>query len=398
MISIGDSIQSSTFRKVVKQNQTSVSSQKVRTVITVKVTKTDFDPVEGVIRVSGQNVAKNRSISLGSFHTSEIEVNRKFTLTKNCWDYITLQRLKKCCDIKQKARLAAVVMEKGLANVCLITNNLTLVRATIEKSFPKKRGNYSSSSHKEAKEKFFKQILSAILRHIDISVVKCIILASPGFLNQELRDYIIVEVSKFKSSGSLVTSSKDTDLNPNDQMKFLSNKISVFLLAHSSTGQLQSLEEVLASPKVLAKIDDVAALLEVNTLNKFFEILRTNADQAVYSLKYVLYCLEESTVETLLISDSLFRSNDLKDRRFYVDLVEKCQVQRQCKVVIFSSMHVTGKKLDAMTGIAAILRYSIPDLDDLVEPNQVEQENFQTEMTPEILDLTTEEKNLEVYF
>jgi hypothetical protein len=31
-------------------------------------------------------------------------------------------------------------------------------------------------------EKFYDQIMQAILRHIDFSIVKCVVLASPGFV------------------------------------------------------------------------------------------------------------------------------------------------------------------------------------------------------------------------
>ena len=43
------------------------------------------------------------------------------------------------CDPTQHADLAAVVMQEGLAHVCLITPNMTLLRAKIETTIPRKR-------------------------------------------------------------------------------------------------------------------------------------------------------------------------------------------------------------------------------------------------------------------
>ncbi len=37
------------------------------------------------------------------------------------------------------------------------------------------------------------------------------------------------------------------------------------------------------------------------------------------------------------------------------------------KVHKFSTMHTTGEKIDGLTGMAAILRYPFPDLDELAE-------------------------------
>lgn len=43
------------------------------------------------------------------------------------------------CDPTQHADLAAIVMQEGLAHVCLITSNMTLVRAKLETNIPRKR-------------------------------------------------------------------------------------------------------------------------------------------------------------------------------------------------------------------------------------------------------------------
>ena len=43
------------------------------------------------------------------------------------------------CDPTKHADLAAVVMQEGLAHLCLITSNMTLVRAKIETNIPRKR-------------------------------------------------------------------------------------------------------------------------------------------------------------------------------------------------------------------------------------------------------------------
>lgn len=43
------------------------------------------------------------------------------------------------CDPTQTADLAAVVMQEGIAHVCLVTSSMTLVRAKIETNIPRKR-------------------------------------------------------------------------------------------------------------------------------------------------------------------------------------------------------------------------------------------------------------------
>lgn len=69
-------------------------------------------------------------------------------------------------------------------------------------------------------------------------------------------------------------------------------------------------------------------------------------------------------VETLLISDKLFRSKDIEKRKYYVRLHDR-GLKEGLKVVVFSSMSPSGIRLSNMTGIAAILRFVLPGLDDI---------------------------------
>ena len=82
------------------------------------------------------------------------ESNRKFTLVKREWDSVALERIEMATDPSKSADLAAVVMQDGLANLCLVTNSLTLVRAKIDINLPRKRrGN--TQQHEKAMHKFY---------------------------------------------------------------------------------------------------------------------------------------------------------------------------------------------------------------------------------------------------
>lgn len=47
--------------------------------------------------------------------------------------------LEQACDPSQKADVAAVVMQEGLANLVLVTPAMTLLRAKVEVTIPRKR-------------------------------------------------------------------------------------------------------------------------------------------------------------------------------------------------------------------------------------------------------------------
>mgnify|MGYP000864595602 CR=1 FL=1 len=57
---------------------------------------------------------------------------------------------------------------------------------------------------------------------------------------------------------------------------------------------------------------------ESQELEKFFETLRTEDDKVCYGLNSVKFALENMAVDTLLVSDHLFRSKNTGVRREYV--------------------------------------------------------------------------------
>ena len=64
-------------------------------------------------------------------------------------------------------------------------------------------------------------------------------------------------------------------------------------------------------------------------------------------------------VETLLISDKLFRAKDVEKRKFYVNMHDHAK-RDGLQVVVFGSTSAAGTRLNDLTGIAAILRFEMP--------------------------------------
>jgi protein pelota len=86
----------------------------------------------------------------------------------------------------------------------------------------------------------------------------------------------------------------------------LDNK-SKFMLVHASSGFKHSLKEVLQDTAVAAKMSDTKAAGEVKRLEAFYTMLQHEPARAFYGKKHVQKAVEAQAVETLLISDNLFR-------------------------------------------------------------------------------------------
>ena len=70
-------------------------------------------------------------------------------------------------------------------------------------------------------------------------------------------------------------------------------------------------------------------------------MMDTDPDRAYYGLPHVLKANEELVIDSLMITDELFRSSDIASRKVYVRLVESVK-ENGGTVYVFSSLHGTS--------------------------------------------------------
>uniref|UniRef100_A0A6N2NKJ6 Protein pelota homolog n=1 Tax=Salix viminalis TaxID=40686 RepID=A0A6N2NKJ6_SALVM len=358
LIANGDSVMAVTVRKVLRETATGRDAERVKLKLEIKVEHNsqcsvyvfipfkaiEYDKVGSVLRIRGKNVLENEHVKIGAFHTLEIELHRPFVLRKELWDWLALDVLKQASDPAASADLAVVLMQEGLAHILLVGRSMTTTRAKIETSIPRKHGP-AIAGYEAALNKFFEHVLQAFLKHVDFNVVRCAVIASPGFTKDQFHRHLLLEAER-------------RQLRP-----IIENK-SHIVLVHTSSGYKHSLREVLDAPNVMNMIKDTKAAQEVRVLKDFFDMLSNDPDRACYGPKHVEVAHERMAVQTLLITDELFRNADIPMRKKYVNLVNSVKSSGGT-VHIFSSMHVSGEQLAQLTGVAAILRFPLPELEDL---------------------------------
>lgn len=345
LIGVGDSVQASTVRKVLREVASGGrDAERVKLKLEIKVEAVDYDKEGSVLRIRGKNILENEHVKIGQFHTLEIEPHRPFVLRKDVWDSMARDILRQACDPSASADLAVVMMQEGLAHLLLIGNSITLTRARIETAIPRKHGP-AIAGYESALKKFFENVLQALLKHIDFKIVRCLVIASPGFTKDQFRDYILLEAER-------------------RQLRQIIENKSRIILAHSTSGYKHSLKEVLDTPNVMALIKDTKAAQEVRVLKEFFDMLTNDADRACYGPKHVEVAHDRMAIQTLLITDALIRDSDIPTRKKYVKLIDSVKSSGG-NVHVFSTMHVSGEQVAQLTGIAAILRFPLPELEDI---------------------------------
>ena len=351
LIREGDLLRASALRRVVNETATgSTSSKRVHMNLVITVTGLDFDMQASQLHVSGRTVEEIQYMKVGSYHTLDLELNRNFTLEKkDGWDSVARGLVREACDPTKSAEVWAVVMQEGMANIAILTGQRTVHRQKIEIAVPKKRGTGRQADHDKALEKFFQTTLDTLLRQIDISESKPILLASPGFTAQGFLKHAMDFASR---TGNKALMTQKTN----------------FIVAHSASGYMHALDEALKSPEVMVKLKDTKYARESKLMDDFKSMLRKDDGRAWYGPKEVEQAVEKGAVGrgggVLLIIDTLFRAQDVKDRRRWVRLVDRVREVEGGEVRILSGTHDSGKQLEALGGIAAILTFPLEDLEE----------------------------------
>lgn len=326
----------------------------------IQVISREFDMKDEFLRYKGSTVEDdtgktNHNIAAGKFISYTISYAFAFTLVKKNFDDYARKLLHQACNPEAKADTAAIVLQEGVAHVCILTASSTILKQKIEYSLPKKKTATDIMKFDEKTEKFYRAIYTSMKKNYDFSKLKMILLCSPGFYAKTLFEKILKYAAE----------EQDKDILDNESM---------FLVAHSSTGYLQGITEVLKDPAYASQLQDTKYSREAHIMDDFMKHLNDDDYKAWYGEQEVFKAAELGAVDELLITDILARSPDLAQRRKYMDLMKSVE-STGGRSIVFSTLHISGEELDRLTGIACILQYPIPDLDEDLDYDEEEDEN-----------------------
>ena len=360
LVYVGDIVTALAVRKVQHESKTgSVDSQRVKLNLAISVEKIDFDPAGEEVRLSGLVRNECEGVRLGSRHTLTLECHRQFVLRKEEWDSVSLARLKDAAaDPDTRADLWAILMREGFAQLCHVTGGMTIVKAKLEAHIPTKGDPRVLLGAKTTRQKWFEQLLSAVMRHVNFNHLRCMVLAGPGFTKDSFWEWMVATAAK-------------------REMRVLNQSKPKWIVTHASSAYKHALKELFRDPAIAARVADTRAGGEVAALSEFLQTMSKSPDSVTYGLRHVQAAMEQQAISKLLLVDSLFRSQNVQRRAEYVALSDGCK-DAGAKVLIFSDQHPSGVQLTQMSGVAAILRFPLP-LEDLEEDESDESSESEIE-------------------
>ncbi|SCW02601.1 LAFE_0F10176g1_1 [Lachancea fermentati] len=338
------------FKKMIT-SKADESSKKTTDLVRLrlKIISSDFEPQHEFLRYKGVTTVDdsgkaNIDVPIGKFFSFTVDYKYPFTLIKEDFNSYVSKLLNDSCNVEGRSDIAAVVLQEGISHICLLSSFTTILKNKVEYSLPKKKRSTDIAKFDEKTEKFYKATYNSMKRHFDFDKLKLIILCSPGFYAKTLFEKVLEYAQA-------------------EQEKTILNNRSKFLVAHCSTGYLQGIDEVLKNPAYASKLQDAKNSKEALVMDTFLTHLNEDDYKAWYGEAEVTKASAMGAIDTLLITDSLLRADDVNIRKKSLELVKEVEATGG-KVFVFSSLHNSGEELEKLTGLACILKFPVPDLDE----------------------------------
>ncbi|KAJ1378334.1 Translation release factor pelota [Sesbania bispinosa] len=350
LISPGDVVTAETTRKVHLESSTkSTTASRVKLTLHLKVTCRDFHKDSSTLRVQGRNLDANQYVAAGSFHTFTLETNKPFELRKKLWGPQAIEALNESTENSTSsvsnssdADVAVVLLQQHQAEIYLLGKGVTTRCSKIENSSSQPARSKANSANV-----FYREVFSAFVKHVDFDVVKNVVIASDATRNkEEFRRFLLSEAKRLR-------------------MKWIEeNKSRIVVVGSGGKNNKGDLGEILGDSAVMNVIKDSKVGMEIRAFRDLWDMVSKNSDLACYGPKNVESANEMRAIETLLITDELYRNEEIGTRQRYAGLV-KAVKENGGKALVYSSMHVSAPQLAQLTGVAAILRFPLPDLEDM---------------------------------
>lgn len=321
IIEEGDLVRGKTTRKIKFGGEENGSVSRVTITVMVEAENIEFSSSGTALRINGKIREGPEDIPRGSYHTISLEEGNEFTLTKVQWLEYQKQKLEEAAE--RKFNYLICIFDREEAFIALTKHHNYEVLVKLAGEVPKKGKNI------EVKKDFQEEIIKALEMYNERYKPENIILASPAFYKEDL--YKKISSSELKRKIVLATCSDVSE---------------------------SSLNEVIKRPELAQALKNSRAREEQLIVEKLlFEINKNNL--AIYGWKEVGKAAEAGAVSELLITTDFIQQQKLKGVYKQLDTLMKLVDDQQGKIHLLSSEWESGKKINGLGGIAALLRYKL---------------------------------------
>ena len=329
-----DVIVSKTTRRIQRPSDESTRPDKTtRETVTlgVKAETIDLAGLADALRIKGIIVeGPEDKVDFGSYHTLSPKIGEPITIKKARWDQDTLTRLKQAEKNTFLKPILVVSMDQDEVAVALIRMHSTTILFETRSAVPRKI--HSVQQYQQGLNEFFKQIVTLLEEAKKKFDPEVIIVSGPGFVKEQFKEYV---------------KQKSPEL------------FQLLQITNTSTSGRVGISEVISQglPEKFAETQRAAR--EAKIVEQVFYHLGRDDGLVTYGYSQIEKATSYGAVDQLLILDKLLASS-IEERQKWEKLMKTVEEMRG-KVMIISSFHEAGKRLEGIGGSAALLRFKLPD-------------------------------------
>lgn len=327
LIDRGDKVCGNTLREVkVSRGSSEERGGRKRVFLCIEVEDMGFQSFTERLRIKGRIISGPEEMNIqGSYHSFAVGPHDRITLTKGEWLSFHRERLDRALS-KVRPKVLIVTLDDQEAAVFMLNDYEVQPLLSIESHVP---GKYVDSPERGTmKSKYLSTIAGEVGRVLEREKLD-VIVAGPGFTKADL-----AKVLKSKIKG-----------------------IAVYEETSSTVGE-PSVREVMNRGTFARVMERSAIMQDTRLIDETLGRIAMRPSLVAYGEEEVGRAVERGAVETLMISEKLFKELN-PDRRRQVEALCKKAEGYQGKVFFIGSAHEKGRQLVGLGGIAALLRFAV---------------------------------------
>lgn len=316
IIDAGDLVMAVTYRREEQKSDKvrSERGEKRRVFLGIRVEKVEFHEFDSRLRITG--IIEQGPQDIGSYHTLNLEEGDSISVIKLAWRPATLERVRQAVEDSKRPTIVFVSLEYDEATIAVLRQYGIQNVATI----------YGPSAGKMYEQKpdtsYYGEIIEK-LRQIAPGDVPIIVLG-PGFAKETL-----AAEGKAKAPE-------------------LFKKVFVY---HTGQAGMAGIHELMKQGIGAEVLEGSRVAQETNEVERVLEEI-AKGGLVTYGPREVRQAVDAGAVELLLVLEPLLREKGL-------DPLLKAVEEARGKVMVVSEHHEAGKKLEALGGMAALLRFRV---------------------------------------
>jgi protein pelota len=286
----------------------------------IRVESIKFHKYTGKLRATGViEQGPEDLVPLGSHHTLDLKLQNPVKIQKEKWSRWHLKRIKESVKASKIPKALVVVVEDDTADIGILRQYGVDYYGPIIGGVSGKR--MVQKNRQEIIKKFYDQITETIR---SFEGIEGIVIAGPGFVKNDFYKYL-------------------------EQHSDLAEMV---ILESTGAGGRAGIREVLQKGLLEDMAIEGRIAQEMRIMTELLQEIGKSSNQVTYGKKEVEQAAQAGAVENLLVIDNLVREED-------VEQIMNTTENLGGKVMVISSEHDSGKQLEALGGIAALLRYGI---------------------------------------